>query len=100
MIVQTLGVRDQVPIPFTFAGHVYMDYDENCRIYAARAFAEIPIEVLNREFSLRGLNLPSVPQGVCDLVDAGNDAAGDAIVPIVGGLPVAPIIKREEKFRA
>lgn len=59
----TLGVRNNVPIPFTFLGHVYMDYNEDCRIYQARAFAQVPIEVLGLAFSTAGI--PPLPSQVC-----------------------------------
>lgn len=59
----TLGVRNNIPIPFTFLGHVYMDYNEDCRIYQARAFAQVPIEVLGLAFSTAGI--PPLPSQVC-----------------------------------
>ena len=34
-------------LPVTFHGYVYMDYNSDCRIYAARAYADIPTSVLN-----------------------------------------------------
>lgn len=35
-------------IPVTFHGYVYMDYNDDCRIYSARAYADIPTSVLGQ----------------------------------------------------
>lgn len=43
-----------------------MDYNEDCRVYQARAFAQVPIEVLGEAFSTAGL--PSLPQQVCGVL--------------------------------
>lgn len=37
----TLGVSSIVPIPVTFSGQVYLDFNNDCRITAVRAYAEI-----------------------------------------------------------
>ncbi|KAF2165799.1 hypothetical protein M409DRAFT_55666 [Zasmidium cellare ATCC 36951] len=37
----TLGVQSLVPIPVTFSGQVYIDFNTNCRISAVRAYAEM-----------------------------------------------------------
>ncbi|KAK5168959.1 uncharacterized protein LTR77_006268 [Saxophila tyrrhenica] len=60
----TLGVRDIVGIPITFAGHVYIDHNDDCRIYQVRAYAEVPISVLGLAFSTAGV--PPLPKPVCD----------------------------------
>lgn len=37
----TLGVQSLVPIPVTFSGQVYVDFNTDCRIYGVRAYAEM-----------------------------------------------------------
>lgn len=66
LLTQTLGVRNNVPVPFTFTGHVYMDYNSDCRIYQARAYAQVPSEVLGEAFSTAGL--PPLPAQVCGIL--------------------------------
>lgn len=36
-----------------------MDYDDNCRIYQARAYARVPYQVLQETFAAVNLNLPA-----------------------------------------
>ena len=55
-----LGARDLIPAPVTFHGYVYMDYNSDCRIYAARAYAAIPTSVLTLMFPD---GFPQVPNG-------------------------------------
>ncbi|GIZ47890.1 hypothetical protein CKM354_001096900 [Cercospora kikuchii] len=43
-----IGAREFVPIPVTFHGYVYMDYNDDCRIYSARAYADVPTSVLGQ----------------------------------------------------
>lgn len=56
--VQTLGVRNLVPVPVTFRGYVFLDYNDDCRIYAVRAYAQVPTRVLNESFISIGAPLP------------------------------------------
>ncbi|KAF2485853.1 hypothetical protein BDY17DRAFT_309143 [Neohortaea acidophila] len=51
----TLGVRNLVPVPFTFTGEVYLDFNSDCDIYAVRAYAQVPTKVLEQEFQLAGI---------------------------------------------
>ncbi|KAF2173360.1 hypothetical protein M409DRAFT_61809 [Zasmidium cellare ATCC 36951] len=49
-----LGAREIVGLPATFHGWVYMDFNTDCRIYSARAYANVPTSVL-------GLLFPNTP---------------------------------------
>lgn len=45
---QTLGILHGIlPIPVTFSANVYLDYNEDCTIDTARAFAQIPTNIAN-----------------------------------------------------
>ena len=77
LFVQTIGARNDVPVPFTFTGHVYMDYDVNCRIYQARAYAQVPISVLNQSFSTAGI--PPLPPAVCGVLPVKEKRAAELV---------------------
>ncbi|SMQ54983.1 unnamed protein product [Zymoseptoria tritici ST99CH_3D1] len=42
-----VGAPYYLPSPVSFHGYVYMDYNDDCRIYAARGYADVPSSVLN-----------------------------------------------------
>lgn len=48
-------MRNLVPVPFTFTGEVYLDFNSDCDIYAVRAYAQVPTKVLEQEFQLAGI---------------------------------------------
>jgi len=44
----TLGILHGIlPIPVIFSANVYLDYNEDCTIDTARAFAQIPTNIAN-----------------------------------------------------
>lgn len=55
-----------------------MDYNEDCRIYGARAYADVPTSVLNAMFPT---GFPGVPNG--------------GLYPVCSQLPVGGQKKRE-----
>ncbi|USW46710.1 hypothetical protein Slin15195_G000290 [Septoria linicola] len=65
-----LGAREFIPAPATFHGYVYMDYSTECRIYAARAYADVLTFVFNQLVSI------GVPNGgagpVCKQLPVGG----------------------------
>ncbi|KAF2208411.1 hypothetical protein CERZMDRAFT_101478 [Cercospora zeae-maydis SCOH1-5] len=69
-----VGAREFVPLPVTFHGYVYMDYNDDCRIYSARAYADVPTSVLGM------------------LVDLDVPAPG--LKPVCGQLPIGGQKKR------
>ncbi|KAM3424402.1 hypothetical protein BST61_g6409 [Cercospora zeina] len=56
----TLGVNSVLPIPVTFSGQVYLDFNPDCRITAVRAFAQIPTFINGQPTDLHDL-LPIPP---------------------------------------
>ncbi|SMQ46696.1 unnamed protein product [Zymoseptoria tritici ST99CH_1A5] len=58
----TLGVNSVVPIPTTFSGEVYLDYNSDCRITAVRAYAEVPTYILGQPTDIyKLLPIPKIP---------------------------------------
>jgi hypothetical protein len=58
----TLGVSSIVPVPVTFSGQVYLDFNANCRITAVRAFAQIPRYIAGVPVDIyKLLPIPKVP---------------------------------------
>ncbi|KAI5368181.1 hypothetical protein Slin15195_G033150 [Septoria linicola] len=58
----TLGVASAVPVPVTFSGQVYLDCNNNCRITAVRAFAQVPTYILGQPTDIyKFLPVPKVP---------------------------------------
>lgn len=43
---QTLGVRNEIPIPVTFTADVFLDYTDDCGVNGVRAYATVPTKVL------------------------------------------------------
>ncbi|KAK4613601.1 hypothetical protein CLAFUW4_09584 [Fulvia fulva] len=78
-----IGAREFVPIPVTFHGYVYMDYNTDCRIYSARAYADVPTSVLNM----------MIPGGTPGLPAPG-------LLPLCKNLPIGGQKKREISFEA
>lgn len=63
----TLGVMSAISSGVTFAGQVYLDFNEACRITAVRAFAQVPAFIngqptdLGKILGIPKLPLPSIP---------------------------------------
>jgi hypothetical protein len=58
----TLGVSSIVPVPVTFSGQVYLDFNNNCRITAVRAYAEIPTYINGKPVTIyQLLPIPKIP---------------------------------------
>ena len=58
----TLGVQSDVVIPVTFSAQVYLDFNVNCRIFAVRAYAEIPTYINGMPTMLyQYLGIPQTP---------------------------------------
>lgn len=58
----TLGVSSIVPIPVTFSGQVYLDFNNDCRITAVRAYAEIPTYINGQPTDIyKLLPIPKIP---------------------------------------
>lgn len=58
-----MGVNSVVPIPVTFSGQVYLDFNPDCRITAVRAYAEVPTYIDGKPFDLyKFLPLPQLPE--------------------------------------
>jgi hypothetical protein len=55
-------VSSIVPVPVTFSGQVYLDFNANCRITAVRAFAQIPRYIAGKPVDIyKLLPIPKVP---------------------------------------
>jgi hypothetical protein len=57
-----VGVSSIVPIPVTFSGQVYLDFNTDCRITAVRAFAQVPTYINGQPTDIHDL-LPIPPTG-------------------------------------
>lgn len=58
----TFGVSSTIPVPVTFAGQVYLDFNANCRITAVRAWAEIPRYINGQPTDIyKLLPIPKIP---------------------------------------
>ncbi|KAH6716542.1 hypothetical protein DL95DRAFT_459602 [Leptodontidium sp. 2 PMI_412] len=57
----TLGARSAIPIPVVFFAHVYLDYDDDCKIKTIRAVApSVPSQVLGVFVNFPSLGLPGL----------------------------------------
>ncbi|CZT23302.1 uncharacterized protein RCC_09013 [Ramularia collo-cygni] len=53
-----LGLREILPLPATFHAWVYMDFNVDCRIYSARAYADVPTSILTF-ITAQQINIPN-----------------------------------------
>ncbi|KAM3417951.1 hypothetical protein BST61_g6163 [Cercospora zeina] len=69
--------QSRLQLPITFHGYVYMDYNDDCRIYSARAYADVPTSVLGM---LVDIDVPSPGlKPVCEQLPIGGQKKRAAI---------------------